>query len=118
WFAEQATVDAVLLRARDYFDAGADGIFVPGLVAPEDIRSITAGIGLPVNVLAHPSLTVAELGELGVRRVSSGSLPYRAAVDAAVNVANALRDGQQAPAATSYWEMQSRLAAFSHGISD
>ena len=112
WFGEQATVDAVLLRARAYADAGADGIFVPGLVVPEDIRTITAGIGLPVNVLAHPSLTVAELGELGVRRVSSGSLPYRAAVDAAVNVVNALRDGKQAPAATPYWEMQSRLVSF------
>ncbi|AXJ10919.1 isocitrate lyase/phosphoenolpyruvate mutase family protein [Arthrobacter sp. PM3] len=113
WFGEQATVDAVLLRAGVYADAGADGIFVPGLVVPEDIRRITAGIGLPVNVLAHPSLTVAELGELGVRRVSSGSLPYRAAVDAAVNVATALRDGKQVPGATPYWEMQSRLVEFS-----
>lgn len=116
WFAEQATVDAVLLRAGAYADAGADGIFVPGVAAPEDIRSITAGTGLPVNLLAHPSLTVAELGELGVRRVSSGSLPYRAAVDAAVNIVGALRDGKHVPAATSYWEMQSRLTAFSQGI--
>ena len=113
WFGEQATVDAVLLRASAYADAGADGIFVPGLVVPEDIRTITAGIGLPLNVLAHPSLTVAEVGELGVRRVSSGSLPYRAAVDAAVNVVNALRDGRQVPAAIPYWEMQSRLVSFS-----
>mgnify|MGYP000167715273 CR=1 FL=1 len=113
WFGEQATVDAVLLRAGVYADAGADGIFIPGLVDPEDIQTVTAGIGLPVNVLAHPSLTVAELGELGVRRVSSGSLPYRAAIDAAVNVANALRDGQPTPAATPYWEMQSRLVSFS-----
>jgi 2-methylisocitrate lyase-like PEP mutase family enzyme len=116
WFGEQATVDAVLLRAGAYADAGADGIFVPGLVVPEDIRAITAGIQLPVNVLAHPSLTVAELGELGVRRVSSGSLPYRAAVDAAVNVANALRDGKPVPAATPYWEMQSRLVSFSQSV--
>jgi 2-methylisocitrate lyase-like PEP mutase family enzyme len=113
WLGEQATVDAVLLRAGVYADAGADGIFVPGLVVPDDIQTITAGIGLPVNVLAHPSLTVAELGELGVRRVSSGSLPYRAAVDAAVNVASALRDGKQVPAATPYREMQSRLVSFS-----
>jgi 2-methylisocitrate lyase-like PEP mutase family enzyme len=113
WFGEQATVEAVLLRAGAYADAGADGIFVRGLVVPEDIRAITAGIGLPVNVLAHPSLTVPELGELGVRRVSSGSLPYRAAVDAAVNAVNALREGKPAPAATPYWEMQSRLASFS-----
>ncbi|MBC7760913.1 MAG: isocitrate lyase/phosphoenolpyruvate mutase family protein [Candidatus Saccharibacteria bacterium] len=116
WFAEQASVGAVLLRARAYADAGADGIFVPGVAAPEDIRSITAGIGLPVNVLAHPSLTVAELGELGVRRVSSGSLPYRAAVDAAVNTAIALRDNNKVPAATPYWEMQSRLVAFNQRI--
>ena len=113
WFGEQATVDAVLRRAGLYADAGADGIFVPGLAAPEDIQAVTAGVALPVNVLAHPSLTVPELGELGVRRVSSGSLPYRAAVDAAVNVVTALRDGKQAPAATPYWEMQSRLVSFS-----
>jgi len=115
WFGEQATADAVLHRARGYADAGADGIFVPGLVSPEDIRNITAGIALPVNVLAHPTLTVAELGELGVRRVSSGSLPYRCAMDAAVTVATALRDGGKVPAATSYWDMQQRLVAFNQG---
>jgi 2-methylisocitrate lyase-like PEP mutase family enzyme len=117
WFGEDATVDAVLLRARAYADAGADGIFVPGLAAAEDIRSLTSGIDLPVNLLAHPTLTVPELGELGVRRVSSGSLPYRASVDAAVNVVNALRDGTRVPAATPYWEMQSRLVSFNQGES-
>lgn len=111
WFGEQAAVDVVLRRARAYADAGADGIFVPGGADPEDIRGLTAGIGLPVNLLAHPSLSVSELWELGVRRVSSGSLPYRASVDAAVNVANALRDGKQPLAATSYREMQARLEA-------
>ncbi|RAN69515.1 hypothetical protein B5P43_35830 [Bacillus sp. SRB_336] len=115
WFGEQARVDAVLLRARAYADAGADGIFVPGITAPEDIRGIAAGTSLPVNVLAHPTLTVAELGSLGVRRVSSGSLPYRCAVDAAVGAATALREGTPVPAATSYWDMQSRLAAFQQG---
>jgi 2-methylisocitrate lyase-like PEP mutase family enzyme len=115
WFGEQATVKAVLLRARAYADAGADGIFVPGATAPDDIRTITAGIALPVNVLAHPSLTVAELGELGVRRVSSGSLPYRASVDAAVNSVTALSDGTPVPAVTSYWDVQARLDAFNDG---
>ncbi|GAA1498662.1 isocitrate lyase/PEP mutase family protein [Paeniglutamicibacter kerguelensis] len=65
WFAEQPTVDAVLRRAQAYAYAGADGIFVPGVTSEEDIRDITAGIGLPVNMLAHPSLTVVELGNLG-----------------------------------------------------
>lgn len=113
WFGEQATPEAVLRRARAYAAAGADGIFVPGALTAEEIRALTTGIGLPVNVLAHPTLTVGQLAELGVRRVSSGSLPYRAAVDAAVNSVVALRDGRPVPAATPYWEMQARLAAFS-----
>ena len=113
WFAEEATIEAVLLRARAYADAGADGIFVPGLVDPEDIRRITADTALPVNVLAHPSLTAAVLGELGVRRVSSGSLPYRAAIDRAVESVTALRDNRQTPKATPYWDMQARLVTFS-----
>ena len=112
WFAEDATLEAVLLRARTYADAGADGIFVPGLAAAEDIRTIAAEIALPLNVLAHPTVTVPELGDLGVKRVSSGSLPYRAAVDAAVNAVNALRDGKRTPTATTYGDMQSRTVAF------
>jgi 2-methylisocitrate lyase-like PEP mutase family enzyme len=115
WFGQEATVDAVLRRARAYADAGADGIFVPGVAAAGDIRGIAAGTALPINVLAHPMLTVAELAQLGVRRVSSGSLPYRCAVDAAVAAANALRDGTPLPAATSYWDMQARLEAFQQG---
>lgn len=115
WFGEQANVDAVLTRARAFAEAGADGIFVPGVSAAEDIRAIAAGIELPLNVLAHPTLTVAELAELGVRRVSSGSLPYRAAIDAAVSSVNALRDGMHPPAATPYWSMQARLSAFHEG---
>lgn len=112
WFREQPTVEAVLERARAYADAGADGIFVPGAADPQDIRDITENLRLPVNVLAHAVLTVAELGDLGVRRVSSGSLPYRAAVDAAVDSVRALRDGKPAPTATPYWQMQSRLESF------
>ena len=102
---------------RTYRDAGADGIFVPGLVNPEDIRTVTANDALPVNVLAHPSLTVAEVGELGVKPVSSGSLPYRAARDRAVDTVATLRDNRQTPTATSYWDRQARLATFSRRVS-
>ncbi|MFB9165523.1 isocitrate lyase/PEP mutase family protein [Arthrobacter psychrochitiniphilus] len=112
WFAEEATVDAVGLRAQTYTDAGADGIFVPGVSAADDIRRIAAGIELPLNVLAHATLTVAELERLGVRRVNSDSLPYRVSVDAAVNVVGALRDVTPVPAATPYPDMQAMLEEF------
>ncbi|SDS96892.1 isocitrate lyase/PEP mutase family protein [Microterricola viridarii] len=112
WFGEQASVEAALQRARSYADAGADGIFVPGLAQPDDIRRIAAETSLPLNVLAHPALSVVELGALGVRRVSSGSLPYRAAVDAAVDAVRALQGGSPLPTATAYADMQARLVAF------
>ncbi len=61
----------------------------------------------------RPGLSLTELGELGVRRVSTGSLPYRAAIDAAVAVAAAVRDGDDVPSATPYAEMQARLVDYS-----
>lgn len=112
WFGEDASVTAVLQRAATYAEAGADGIFVPGILAADDISAIASGIDLPLNVLAQPALSVAELGDLGVHRISSGSLPYRASVDAGVNAVLSLRDGLPLPKATSYWDMQERLVSF------
>jgi hypothetical protein len=47
-----------------------------------------------------------------VRRVSTGSLPYRAAIDAAVDVAQKIRNGAPPPTATGYPAMQGRLVEF------
>jgi 2-methylisocitrate lyase-like PEP mutase family enzyme len=112
WLNQEANVSAALDRAAAYVDAGADGIFIPGASDPADLRELTAGIPLPVNVLVVPGLTLAELADLGVRRVSTGSLPYRAAIDAAVQVAQNIRDGVPPPAATTYPAMQARLVEF------
>lgn len=109
WFHEDATVPAVRDRAKVYADAGADGIFVPGAADPATLEQLTAAIALPVNVLVVPGLTLADLKNLGVRRVSTGSLPYRVAIDAAVDVASAVREGREMPTATSYAESQQRL---------
>ena len=115
WFHQSDTVDATLARARRYVKAGADGVFVPGLAEPDAIRAVTAALDVPVNLLPVPGLTLDELGRLGVRRVSTGSLPYRAALDAAVAAATRLRDGEPPVAAKSYAEAQARLAAFEDG---
>jgi 2-methylisocitrate lyase-like PEP mutase family enzyme len=63
-----------LRRAHVYAEAGADGLFVPKVVAAADIRAIALAVKLPLNVLAWPELPpVAELEALGVRRLSAGS---------------------------------------------
>jgi 2-methylisocitrate lyase-like PEP mutase family enzyme len=112
WLDQEANVSATLSRAAAYVEAGADGILVPGATDPADLRELTANIALPVNVLVVPGLSLAELADLGVRRVSTGSLPYRAAIDAAVQVAQNIRDGVPPPAATAYPAMQARLVEF------
>ncbi|MEV4517786.1 isocitrate lyase/phosphoenolpyruvate mutase family protein [Dactylosporangium sp. NPDC049525] len=83
-----------LRRVRAYADAGADGVFVPGLREPADIDAVVRAVDLPLNVLHDPcGPTVAELTALGVRRVSTGSLLFRVALAAAVDAARAVRDG-------------------------
>lgn len=109
WFGIDATPEATIERAKAFVDAGADGIFVPGATDPGLLRELADGIPAPLNVLAHPQLTLTQLGELGVRRVSTGSLPYRVAIDAAVAVATTMRDGGLPPSATPYAEAQRRL---------
>lgn len=113
WLGQDSTVAATLERAAAYVAAGADGVFVPGATDPGELRELSAAIPVPLNVLVVPGLSLAELGELGVRRVSTGSLPYRAAIDAAVGVAEAVRDGVAVPSATPYPEMQARLVDYS-----
>ena len=104
-------IPATLDRALSYVDAGADGVFVPGPIGRAALRELTTRIPVPVNVL--PVLPLDELAALGVRRVSTGSLPYRAALDTAVAVAAGVRDGHRAPAATPYPDLQARLTRFS-----
>jgi 2-methylisocitrate lyase-like PEP mutase family enzyme len=85
-----------LRRVRLYADAGADGVFVPGMAEPADIAAVVTAVDVPVNVLFLPGRhTVASLRDLGVRRISTGSLLFRAALAAAVDTALAVHDGRE-----------------------
>jgi 2-methylisocitrate lyase-like PEP mutase family enzyme len=83
-----------LERGEAYMAAGADCIFVPGLRNPEHIKSLIdhlrtigpdanphASQHAPINILAGPDVpSIPELTKLGVKRVSYGSGPHRAAM--------------------------------------
>jgi 2-methylisocitrate lyase-like PEP mutase family enzyme len=51
-------------------------VFVPGVTDPDEIRALCGAIPVPVNVLVVPDLSLEQTAALGVRRVSTGSLPY------------------------------------------
>ena len=96
-------VDATLERAKHYVAAGADGIFVPGVKDPQEIARLTAALDVPLNVLFLPdTLSVPQLAELGVARISTGSLLYRVAHGAAIDAALGVRDGGRSFTAPPY----------------
>ena len=70
----ESRVGETIDRAARYRDAGADGIFVPGLCETSAIKAIVSEVKIPVNVMAYPGLPSAkELKKLGVHRLSSGT---------------------------------------------
>ncbi|MFC9325962.1 isocitrate lyase/phosphoenolpyruvate mutase family protein [Kitasatospora sp. NPDC057015] len=71
---------AAVDRARAYTEAGADGVFVPGVTDPATVAALVEAVPAPLNVLAGPGAPpVSELARLGVARVSLGPGLARAA---------------------------------------
>lgn len=72
----------IIARAEAYAEAGASSFFVPGLRDLPLIRQVCAASPLPVNVMAGPEATgFGPLAEAGVRRISYGPFPWRAAME-------------------------------------
>lgn len=67
----------VLDRLTAYAEAGADCLYAPGVTDPDEISQIVKTVApKPVNILVsgfNHQLTVSELADLGVRRISVGS---------------------------------------------
>ncbi|SNR84797.1 isocitrate lyase/PEP mutase family protein [Actinomadura mexicana] len=100
-------LEETLRRARAYAEAGADGIFVPGIAGDADIRAVLDATGLPLNVLYLPGRTgYPRLARLGVHRVSTGSLPFREALRATVAAALEVTGAGDAPPVPSYGDVQ------------
>ena len=100
-------IERAVERGRAYLEAGADCIFVPGVVALDVITALVQGIDGPVSVLAVPgSPALSDLKALGVARISTGSGPYRAAL------ALARRMGEEAYREGSLDSMISAQVAF------
>lgn len=93
-------VGATIERGRRYLAAGADGLFVPYVQTPADMRAIADAIApAPLNVMAVPALPdAAALRAAGVRRLSAGSALASAALGAVRRLATAfLADGRSDP---------------------
>src|ERR1700722_13989108 len=72
--ADDKKLRETLDRAATYQEAGADGLFVPGLTEIAHIAKIAEGTDLPINLMSSSELPkMDELAKLNVRRLSAGT---------------------------------------------
>lgn len=86
----RADIQDTIRRLQAYQAAGADVLFAPGIRTKDEVKTILRSIDRPLNVmmgLKGIQLTVAELQDLGVTRISLGGSLARAAFGALVNAA-------------------------------
>jgi 2-methylisocitrate lyase-like PEP mutase family enzyme len=88
-------------RLVAFAEAGADCLYAPGVVEKNAIATMVRAVApKPVNVLVlDPRMTVAELADLGVRRVSVGGALAAVALAAAAAAAKAVMAGSFEPLA-------------------
>ncbi|HEY5063032.1 MAG TPA: isocitrate lyase/phosphoenolpyruvate mutase family protein [Gemmatimonadaceae bacterium] len=90
-------LDDTIRRLQAFEAAGADALYAPGVTALHDIRTLCAAVHKPVNALVSVSadtgrpLTVGELADAGVRRISLGSALSRAALGAFIRAAREIK---------------------------
>lgn len=91
----EAALVETLRRAALYADAGASGIFVPLPIEEDLLAALAAGIALPLNVMGRPGMpSASRLTQLGVRRLSSATGPFRGAYGAMLSATRTfLKDG-------------------------
>lgn len=91
----QAEFDEILERLQGYEKVGADVLYAPGLPDLDAIRTVCQSVSKPVNVVAGMGLhgvTVSQLAEAGVKRISVGASLARTALGALIDTATAIRD--------------------------
>lgn len=93
FFAGRPDLDDTVARLKAYANAGADCLYAPGIKTREQIAAVVAAVApKPVNLLvgAASELTMQDIAELGVRRVSVGGGMARAAWGGFIRAARTL----------------------------
>jgi 2-methylisocitrate lyase-like PEP mutase family enzyme len=84
----EAALGETLARGRAYAEAGADGLFVPGLAELPMIEKLAQAAPLPLNIMRQSETPrIKDLANVGVARVSHGPRPYLIAMDALEKIA-------------------------------
>lgn len=90
-------IDEIIRRLLAFEEVGADVLYAPGLKTIEEMKIVMDAVSKPVNIVmgfADPTITLEQLGEIGVRRVSIGAGLSRVALNAFMKAAQEMKDGR------------------------
>jgi 2-methylisocitrate lyase-like PEP mutase family enzyme len=88
-------LDDTIKRLQAFEAAGADVLYAPGVHDLATIRTVVSSIGKPFNLVmgfADPGLTLAQLSEVGVKRISVGGAMSRFALAAFLTSAREMKE--------------------------
>jgi 2-methylisocitrate lyase-like PEP mutase family enzyme len=85
-------LDDTIARLQAYERAGADVLYAPWLRSGDEIRAIREATSRPLNVLAHPGLSLREITEAGGQRISVGGMLTWVAMGALAAAATEIRE--------------------------
>ena len=88
-FRGNPDLDDTIARLQAYERAGADVLYAPWLRSVEEIRAVRDATSKPLNVLAQPRLSLAEIAAAGGQRISVGGMLTWVAAGAMVDAATA-----------------------------
>jgi len=92
---DRIDLDDTIKRLQAFEKAGADVLYAPGLRDLATIRTVVKSVGKPINVLmgtADPSITLAQLAEVGAKRISVGGGLSRLALGAFMKGAREMKE--------------------------
>ncbi len=99
-------------RGQLFAEAGADGLFAPGILDSREIQTVVNEVPLPLNVYALPGLPSAgELQDIGVRRVSVGCGPLQSVLTRMRTIAGALKADGDWKGFTNDWVSPNEAAS-------
>lgn len=90
-------LDEAIRRLQAFSEVGADVLYAPGVYTIEDMRALVSAVDKPVNIvmgLADPAITLDDLRDAGVSRISIGGALNRVAIRSFINGVHQLREGR------------------------
>ena len=90
-------LDEIVKRLQAFEEVGADVLYAPGLKTIAEMKVVMDAVSKPVNIVmgfADPTITLDQLGEIGVRRISIGGGLSRVALNAMMGAAREMKAGR------------------------